>query len=61
MTDRPRPDTADRRLHILRLNSRNDVSRRQLQIVQPLRVEPDAHRIVERAEDVRLADARQPR
>ena len=36
MADRPRPDTADRRLHVLRLNSRNDVGRRQVQIVQAL-------------------------
>ena len=60
-TDRPCPDAADGRLNILGLDRGNDVGRRKLQVVQPLRVEPDAHRIVERPEDARLPDARQSR
>ena len=57
VADRARADAADRGLHVLRLDRADHVGRRQLQIVEALGVEPDAHRIVERAEDVRLPDA----
>ena len=54
--DRACADPAGRRLHVLRLDRRDHIGRRQLQIVEPLGVEPDAHRVIERAEQARLAD-----
>ena len=60
VADRARPDAADRRLDVLRLDCRDDVGRRQLEIVQSFGVEPDAHRIVELAEEERLADPGRP-
>src|SRR5215831_4916903 len=59
--DRACPNAPDGRLNILGLDCGNDVGRRQLQVIQPLRVEPDPHGIVERPEDARLPDARQSR
>ena len=44
------PIAADRRLHVLLLDRRDDVGRREVQADQPVGVEPDAHRVVERAE-----------
>ena len=50
VTDRARADPANRRLDILRLDCIDHVGRRQLQIVEALSVEPDAHGIVEPTE-----------
>ena len=54
--DRAGADPADRRLDVLRLDRRDHIGRGQLQIVEALGVEPDAHRVIERAEQARLAD-----
>ena len=61
VADRARADAADRRLHVLRLDGVDDVGRREVEAGQPLGVEPDAHRVVELAEQQRLADARHAR
>ena len=50
--DRPRADPADRRHDVLRLDRGDHVGRRQLQIVEPVGVEPDAHRVIQRAEQI---------
>src|SRR5258708_7687032 len=54
--DRACADPAGRRLPVLRLDRGDHIGRGQLQIVEPLGVKPDAHRIIERAEQARLAD-----
>ena len=53
-----RADAPHRRLHVLRLDGVDDVGRRQVEAGEPLRIEPDAHGVVELAEQQRLADAR---
>ena len=58
---RPRADAAHRRLHVLLLDRGDDVGRRQVQADQPVHVEPDAHRVVEPAEQQRIAHARRAR
>ena len=60
---RARADAAHRRLHVLLLDRRDDIQRREVQADQPVHVEPDAHRIVQPAEQQCIADAgraRQP-
>jgi hypothetical protein len=53
-----RADAADRGLRVLRLDRRDHVVDRDAEARHALEVEPDAHRIVERAEHAGLADAR---
>ena len=43
------------------LDRRDDVGRRQVQVGQPVDLEPDAHGVVHRAEQVHLPDARRAR
>ncbi len=60
---RARADTAHCRLHVLLLDRRDDIRRRQIQADQPVHVEPNAHRIIQPAEQLRIAHtgrARQP-
>ena len=59
--DRRRAHPAEGRLDVLALHRRDDVVRRQIELGQPLRVEPDSQRIVERSEKVDLAHAIDPR
>ena len=59
--DRPRADAADRRHHVLRLDRGDHIGRGQLQVVETLGVEPDPHRVIERAKDMRLSDPRRAR
>ncbi len=55
--DRRRADAAQRRLNVLALDGSDDVVRRQIELGQPIRVEPDAQGIVERPEQRCLPDA----
>jgi hypothetical protein len=52
---------AEGRLNILALDRRDDVVRRQTEFGQPVGIEPDPQRIVERSEESCLADAIDPR
>ena len=54
-------DAAHRRLHILLLDRRDDVRGREIQADQPVHVEPDAHRVIQPSEQLRIADARRAR
>ena len=58
---RRRADTPERRLNVLVLHRQNDVVRRQVELGQPVRIEPDPQRIIERPEQRDLADAVDPR
>ena len=58
VADRPRADATDRRLNVLGLDRVDHVGRRQAEVGQALGVEPDAHGVVELAEQQGLADAR---
>ena len=58
--DRRRADPSQRRLNVLTLNRGDDVVRSQIELGQPVRIEPDARRIVERSEQRRLPDAFDP-
>src|SRR5262249_56781486 len=49
-------DTAERSLNVLTLDRQNDVVRRQAQFGEPIRVEPNPQRIIERAEQGDLPD-----
>ena len=60
LADRLRADPADRRDAVLLLDRRDDVGRREAQAGQPVHLEPDPHRVVERAEHQRVADAADP-
>ena len=44
-------------LQVLRADCRDDVARRHAQVLDLVRVEPDPHRIIARAEDLDVADA----
>ena len=57
VADRACSDTADRCLDVLRLDGTDHVRRSELQIVEALGIEPDAHRIIECADQGSLADA----
>ena len=59
--DRRRADTAQRRLDVLALHRGDDVVRRQIELGEPVGIEPDAQRIVERSEQRYLADTFDPR
>ena len=59
--DRRGADAAERRLDVLALHRRDDVVRRQIELGQPVGIEPDPQRIVERPEQRDLADAFDPR
>ncbi|MEY9469843.1 hypothetical protein ABH992_002242 [Bradyrhizobium yuanmingense] len=61
VADRPRADAADGSLDALRADRGNHVRRGQAEAGEPLRIEPDSHRIVHLCEQVRLADARRAR
>ena len=54
---RCRTDATERRLDVLALHGRDDVGRRQVEGGQPIGIEPQPQRIVERPEQGRLADA----
>ena len=54
---RRRADAAERRLDVLALDRRHDVGRREIEGREPVGVEPQPERIVEGAEQARLADA----
>ena len=58
---RRRAHPAQRRLDVLALHRRDDVVRRQIELGQPVGVEPDPQRIVERPEQADLPDALDPR
>ena len=55
--DRRRADAAKRRLDVLALHRGDDVVRRQIERGQPIRIEPDPQRIIQRSEQHDLADA----
>ncbi len=59
--DRRRAHPSESRLDVLVLHRRDDVVRRQVELGEPVGIEPDAQRIVERPEQSRLADAFDPR
>ena len=59
--DRRGADAAERGLDVLALHRRDDVVRRQIELGQPVGVEPDPQRIIERPEQRDLADALDPR
>ena len=59
--DRRGADAAERRLDVLVLHRRDDVVRRQVKLGQPIGIEPDPQRIIERPEQRDLADAFDPR
>ena len=59
--DRRGADAAERRLNVLALHRRDDVVRRQVELGQPVGIEPDPQRIIERSEQRDLADAFDPR
>src|SRR5262249_16006719 len=59
--DRSRADAAQRRLNILALDRCDDIVQRQVELRQPVGVEPDAQRIVERPKQLYLPDAFDPR
>ena len=59
--DRSRAHPPQRRLDVLALHRRDHVVRRETELGQPVGVEPDAQRIVERAEQRDLSDAFDPR
>ena len=61
VTDRPGTDAADRRLHTLGLDRRNDIGGREVEAGEPLRIEPDPHRIVHFGEQLRLTNPRRAR
>ncbi len=48
---------AGRHLHVLALQRADDIARRQVERLQPIRIEPDAHRIIAAAEHGDRADA----
>jgi ATP phosphoribosyltransferase regulatory subunit HisZ len=50
-------DAAQRGLDVLALHRRNDVGRGQAEGSQPIGVEPQAQRVIERAKQARLPDA----
>ena len=50
-------DAADRGLHVLRLHRLDDVVGRDVEARHAVEVQPDAHRVVERAEQRGIADA----
>ena len=52
-----RAEDAGRDLHVLLADRPNDVGRRQPARRQPIGIEPDAHAVLARAEDLRAADA----
>src|SRR6266436_3813875 len=56
VADRPGTDAADRRLHALSLDRRNDVGGGQIEAGEPLRIEPYPHRIVHLGEQLRLTN-----
>jgi hypothetical protein len=49
-------DAADRRLNILGLDGLDDIGWRKTEAGQPIRVEPDSHRVIEPAEQEGLPD-----
>ena len=53
-------DAADRRLDVLALQRVGDVVRRQAECRQPVGADPDPHAVVERAEQIGVADAGHP-
>ena len=55
--DRTCSDAADRGLDILALDGLDDVGWRKIEVCQPRHVEPDAHRVIEPAEQLGLANA----
>ena len=57
----PRAHAPNRRLHVLLLDRRHDVRRREVQADEPVRVEPDPHGVVERPEQRRRPDPVHPR
>ena len=54
---RGRADATQRGLDVLALHRGNDVVGRQIEFGQPLRIEPDAQRIIQRTEQHDLTDA----
>jgi len=58
---RRRADAAECRLNVLVLHRCNDVVRRQVELGQPIGIEPNPQRIIERSEQGDLADALDPR
>ncbi len=50
LVDRRLVENAGRDLHVLPLQRRGDVVRRQRQRLQPVRIEPDPHRVISAAE-----------
>ena len=58
VADRPGADAADRRLHALGADGGDDVGGRQIEAGEPLRIEPDPHRVVQFREQAGLTDAR---
>ena len=57
VVDGPRADAADRRLRVLRLDRGDDVGDREPEAGQAVGLQPDAHRVVLRPEQLRIADA----
>ncbi len=58
VADRSRADTADRCLHALSADCGDDIGWREIEAGEPLRVEPDPHRVVQFRKQAGLADAR---
>ena len=58
---RRRADPAQRGLDVLVLHRRDDVGRRQIELGQPVGIEPDPQRVIERPEQADLPDALDPR
>ena len=59
--DRAGANAADRSLHVLGLDGADDVGWREAEARQPLGIEPDAHRVVETAEQGGGPDTRRAR
>ena len=55
--NRPRADTSDRSLHVLRLNGVDDVGDREIEAGQALGLDPGAHGVVLGRKQERVADA----
>ena len=51
-------EPAGRGLRVLLAHGGRDVGRRQAELREPIRLQPDAHRVVARAEHLHVADAR---